>query len=74
MPVIKIPHCERVDLIEIMVESGIAKTKNEARRLIKQKAVKIDGKVQDSFEVAYNGLKSDAVFQVGSRKFFKLLK
>jgi tyrosyl-tRNA synthetase len=56
----------------VLIENGIAKSKNEARRLIDQGAVKLDG----SRVVADGALQFDAeaVLQVGKRHFLKLLR
>ena len=59
-------------LSHIMVSSGLAPGMNEARRLIKQNAVRIDGKKMA--EDAVLELSADAVLQVGSRRFCKLVK
>jgi tyrosyl-tRNA synthetase len=60
-----------IKLSDLLAESGLASSKNEARRLIVQGGVKIDSqKVSGDFEI-----KSDKVFviQAGKRKFKKIL-
>jgi tyrosyl-tRNA synthetase len=61
----------RVDFIELMVGEGLAKTKNEARRLLKQGAVKLNGKALKS--AARPLAESGGVLQVGARQFRKLV-
>ncbi len=56
----------------ILIEAGIAKSKNEARRLIDQNAVKLDGEKINRDEPL--NLTQDAVLQAGKRHFVKLIK
>ena len=60
-----------VDILELLVSQELAKTKNEARRLLKQGGVKLNGVVlkQSAIPVA----ESHGVLQVGSRHFRKLI-
>ena len=59
-----------VNLVELLVEQGLAKTKNEARRLLRQGSVKLNGAVlkQPSIPI----VQAAGVLQVGSRHFRKL--
>lgn len=59
-----------VDLIKVIVKSGIAKSNSEARRLITQNAVKIDGEKFNSF--AMKNPSNSFVIQVGKAKFIKV--
>ena len=61
----------QVDFVELLVGEGLAKTKNEARRLLKQGAVKLNGKALKG--AAHPLGESAGVLQVGSRHFRKLL-
>jgi tyrosyl-tRNA synthetase len=56
-------------IIEILVESGCAGSKSDARRLIDQKGVKFEGEVIDD---PLSKLTSPGVLQVGKRRFLKL--
>lgn len=56
----------------ILIEAGIAKSKNEARRLIDQGAVKIDGEKAVRDEAV--SLDKNRVLQAGKRHFIKLVK
>ena len=62
---------KRMNLTDLLVETKCAISKSEARRVIQQKGVKIDGVVHDDWkeEVA---LKSGAVLKVGKKKFVKI--
>jgi tyrosyl-tRNA synthetase len=68
MPVLKLSK-EGKGVIEIITESGICQSKNEARRLIRQNAVEFnDSKVTDeSFMI-----KTAGILKVGPRRFLKI--
>jgi len=56
----------------IIIENGLAKSKNEARRLIEQGGVKLDGnKVEADGPLK---IEKETVMQVGKRHFIKLIK
>jgi tyrosyl-tRNA synthetase len=59
-------------LVNIIADSGLLKSKSEARRMIKQSAVKIDGEtVKDiQYKVSMN---DSFVLKVGKRKFLKVV-
>lgn len=60
----------KVDLPTIITKSGLAKSTSEARRLITQKAVKIDGEKVTDF--AIEKAEKDFVIQIGKNKFVKV--
>ncbi len=62
-----------VNILDLLKEVGFVKSKGEARRLVQQKAVKIDGvPVQDiTFTLEPPG--GGRVVQVGKRKFLKVV-
>lgn len=61
---------ENDDVIKLIVKAGFSKSNSEARRLITQGAVKINGeKVADA---AACTLKNDYVLQVGKRNFVRI--
>ncbi len=64
---------ETVNIIGLLTEkTNILPSTSEARRMIKQHAVKIDGKLVDSID--FICLKSkEFVLQVGKRKFYKII-
>jgi tyrosyl-tRNA synthetase len=62
----------KVDLVAVLVEAGLAKTKNEARRLLSQGGVKLNGKVTKEPLVA-PAQADGAVLQVGSRHYRRLV-
>ncbi len=57
-------------LLEILVDSGLVKSKSEARRLIQQNGVKIDGKVASD---PYAVLSPPVTLQVGKRRFIRVV-
>ncbi len=59
-------------VVRLLTETGLVSSNSEARRMIKQGAVKIDGeKIIDSEEVIE--MKNGAVIQVGKRKFARII-
>ena len=61
-----------VNIVELLVSEGLVKTKNEARRLIGQGGVKLNGKPVTSLSLPRAEV-SGAVLQVGPRRFRKLV-
>jgi tyrosyl-tRNA synthetase len=59
-------------LVNIIADSGLLKSKSEARRMIKQSAVKMDGDTVK--DIQYKVSMSDSfVLKVGKRKFLKVV-
>lgn len=59
-------------LVNIIADSGLLKSKSEARRMIKQSAVKIDGEAIK--DIQYKVSMGDSfVLKVGKRKFLKVV-
>lgn len=58
-------------LVDILLNTGLVSSKSEARRLIRQRGVKLNGSIVEDPEVKIK-LKPDMVLQVGKRKFLKL--
>lgn len=72
IPEIKLPKKEYL-ILDLIVETKLATTKSEARRLVEQGGVRIDDEIQKDVKenvIIKNGL----VLQVGKRKFVKLVK
>lgn len=69
LPTIK---AEGQTYVSILLAAGFAKSKNEARRLIMQGGVKLNGeKVLEEGPVKFDG---EAVLQAGKKNFIKLIK
>lgn len=72
---IKEYRCESDELIvNVMFNSGLLKSKGEARRMIKQGAVRLDGQlVSDiNFEIKFK-IKGEVILKIGKRRFLKVL-
>jgi tyrosyl-tRNA synthetase len=56
-------------LLDVLVDSGLVKSKSQVRRLVDQNGIKIDGEpVSDPYLV----LEPPVVVQVGKRRFLKV--
>jgi tyrosyl-tRNA synthetase len=60
-----------VNVVDLLLAGGLAKSKGEARRLIEQGGVRLDGEKVGSFEHMVE-VEQEAVLQVGKRKFLRL--
>lgn len=60
---------EALDFVGLLVKSGLASSKTEARRFINSKAVKINGRLVDSMNVDLNNLNRVFVLQRGKKNF-----
>lgn len=71
IPSVKIP-AKKIDILDLLLKSKLAPSKSEARRLILQKAVKINDEVQTDWRkiVAHE---KGTIIQVGKRKFAKII-
>ena len=63
----------RYILADLLAESGIVKSKNEARRVVEQGGVKIDDVVVNDWQKEIV-IKSGMVVQVGKRRFVQVVK
>ena len=61
----------RVLVTDLKSKTKLAPSKSEAKRLILQKGVKIDGKVQKDWKTVIE-IKKGRIIQVGKRKFARL--
>ena len=62
---------KNIDIVKIIVESGLAESNGEAKRLIKQGGVKVSEKVLNDEKTVID-LTSEKVIQVGKRKFVRV--
>ena len=73
IPTIKIKgKTELLPITDLLVKIKAASSKSEARRLIEQRGVKINGKVKDDWKERIS-IKSESIIQVGKRKFAKII-
>jgi tyrosyl-tRNA synthetase len=61
-----------VSLVDLLTNAGLAPSKSEARRLVQQGGIKLDGQKVDDFNQIVTS-EQEHVLQVGRRKFVKLL-
>jgi tyrosyl-tRNA synthetase len=59
-------------IVDVMVGSGLVSSKSEARRLIKQNGVRLDGEVLDDPNMALD-VKQPVILKVGKRRFLRLM-
>jgi len=70
IPTIKIPG-GTLSILDLLTKIKLASSKSEAKRLILQKGVKIDGEVRNDWGRRIE-IKKEMVIQVGKRKFAKV--
>lgn len=70
MPEVKLTYLTQ-PLVDVLVETKLATSKSEARRLLEQGGVKVDGAVIGDREAVIDPVKG-MVIQVGKRKFVKV--
>jgi len=70
IPSFRLPKGE-VSILDMLVVVKLASSKAEAKRLVLQKGVKINGKVHDDWKERVE-IKKDLVIQIGRRKFAKV--
>jgi tyrosyl-tRNA synthetase len=61
------------DIVNLLVQAKLAPSKSEARRLVEQNGVKLDGQTVESIEAVVEA-STHRVLQVGKRKFVRLVK
>lgn len=66
------PQKKVYNLVDLLFESKLVKSKAEARRLIEQNAVKINGKVFNDWKKEIKA-KQGIVIRVGKRRFIKII-
>ena len=69
-PVYKLKK-QRASIIDILLDSGLTESKNEARRLIQQGGVSFDGERLDKEDIIVD---KEGILKVGKRRFLKLIK
>lgn len=62
------------NIIDVLVQAQLVSSRSEARRMIDQKAVKVDGVVVEGVETSVEGTADGVVLQKGKRSFVKLVK
>jgi len=70
MPVLAV--AEPANVVDLLAAAGLTKSKSEARRLVQQGGVKLDGEKVSSIE-AEIAVMDERVLQVGRRRFVRLV-
>lgn len=60
-------------LVDILVESGLLQSKSEAKRMIQQRAIQIDGEKILDINYKINTSLKNKIIKVGKRKFLRLV-
>jgi tyrosyl-tRNA synthetase len=71
IPEIKIAEKE-IAIADLLIKSGLAPSKSEARRLIEQRGVKIDGEIQSDAKKSVK-IEKEMVIQAGKRRFARII-
>jgi len=61
-----------MNILDLLLESGVVKSKGEARRLVEQSGVRLDGAIVDSKELMLEPGAGERVLQAGKRKFLRI--
>ena len=67
------PGAPELNIVDLLVATELAKSKSEARRLIQQGGVKLDGEKVGSIELMVS-VKDGMILQVGRRRFVRLVR
>ena len=64
---------DSLNILDLLLKTNLVKSKAEAKRLVLQKAVKIDQQVEKDWQKKVE-IKKNLIIQIGKRKFIKVLK
>ena len=67
------PSAPELNVVDLLVVTDLAKSKSEARRLIQQGGVKLDGQKVGSIELMVS-VQDGIILQVGKRRFVRLIR
>ena len=73
IPVLDVPAGSEATLSAELVRAGLAKSRTEARRLMQQNAVEVDGKAV-SEDIEISKVAGGSIIKVGKRRFIKIVK
>ena len=62
---------KKINILDLLVKTKLVSSKSEAKRLVLQKGVKIDKKVQKDWKAIIE-IKKGLIIQVGKRRFAKI--
>jgi len=63
---------KEIDILKLLIQTRLVPSKSEARRLIKQRAVQIDGIVEQDWKKVVS-IKRGMIIKVGKRRFVKII-
>ena len=72
IPVYRYTGQTEVNILDLLTGSGLVKSKSEARRLVEQGGVEIDGETINNLQLTVN-VKDGMILKAGKRKFVKLV-
>lgn len=61
------------NILDVLLEGGVVKSKGEARRLVEQSGVRLDGVIVESKELMLEPSAGEQVIQAGKRKFLRVV-
>ena len=64
---------DSLNILDLLLKTNLVKSKAEAKRLVLQKAVKIDQQIEKDWQKKVE-IKKPLIIQVGKRKFIKVIK
>jgi tyrosyl-tRNA synthetase len=70
MPLYRTSHA-RVNVVDLLVDAGLVRSRSQARRLVEQGGVRVDGDRVESAEVTIP-VDDGTIVQVGKRRFVRL--
>jgi len=70
IPIIKVQE-KSFNILDLLVKTKLAPSKSEAKRVILQKGVKINGEIKEDWKEVLQ-IKKEMIIQVGKRKFVKI--
>ncbi len=73
MPVLKVPAGSNAQLSAEISRAGLVKSRSEARRLLEQKAVEINGRTVNE-DLEMGKIDDGSVIKVGKRRYLKVVK
>ncbi len=71
LPAFRLPE-KPINILDLLIQAKLVSSKSEAKRLVLQKGVKINGQVEDDWQKTISP-KKGTVIQSGKRKFLKII-
>lgn len=62
-----------MNILDVLLEGGVVKSKGEARRLVEQNGVRLNGEIVTAKELMLTPEAGEQVLQAGKRKFLRVL-